>query len=186
MPRIAEIEPTPNPNARRFKLRAPLTRGVTRSYEDRAAASGDALAAALFAVPHVVSVFYVDAYLTVTQDGGVPWPTLERELAPTIREAPAAAPDALLPPEGEPAWVTALAPEDRARIAAIEALLDDQVRPALLRDGGGIVLAGLDGSRLRVRYQGACGTCPSAIFGTLRGIQNFLRTIEPDLELELV
>jgi Fe-S cluster biogenesis protein NfuA len=34
-----------------------------------------------------------------------------------------------------------------------------------------------------VHYQGACGTCPSSISGTLRGIENLLRTIEPDIEV---
>ena len=72
MPKIAEIEPTPNPNARKFVLREPLTHGVSRSYENAEAAKGDALAEALFAIPHVTNVFYVDMWITVTQDGEVP------------------------------------------------------------------------------------------------------------------
>ena len=59
MPKIAEIEPTPNPNARKFVLREPLTHGVSRSYESAESARGDPLAEALFAIPHVTSVFYV-------------------------------------------------------------------------------------------------------------------------------
>jgi Fe-S cluster biogenesis protein NfuA len=42
---------------------------------------------------------------------------------------------------------------------------------------------GLEGDRLLVHYQGACGTCPSSISGTLRGIENILRSIEPDIEV---
>jgi Fe-S cluster biogenesis protein NfuA len=42
---------------------------------------------------------------------------------------------------------------------------------------------GLEGDRLVVHYQGACGTCPSSISGTLRGIENLLRTIEPEIEV---
>ena len=48
MPRIAEIEFTPNPNARKFILREPITYGVSRSYETAEAASGDPLGEALF------------------------------------------------------------------------------------------------------------------------------------------
>ena len=44
-------------------------------------------------------------------------------------------------------------------------------------------ILGRDGDRLVVRYHGACGTCPSSISGTLRGIERLLRTIEPDLEV---
>ena len=43
----------------------------------------------------------------------------------------------------------------------------------------------LDGNQLIVHYQGACGTCPSSISGTLRGIQNLLRSIEPEIEVVL-
>ena len=32
MPKIAEIEPTPNPNAMKFVLKEPLTWGISRSY----------------------------------------------------------------------------------------------------------------------------------------------------------
>ena len=69
MPRIAEIEFTPNPNARKFILREPLTFGVSKSFETAEQAKGDTLAEALFAIPHVTNVFYVDYWLTVTQDG---------------------------------------------------------------------------------------------------------------------
>ena len=49
MPRIAEIEFTPNPTARKFILREPRTYGVSRSYENAEQARGDTLAEALFA-----------------------------------------------------------------------------------------------------------------------------------------
>lgn len=186
MPKIAEIEPTPNPHARRFTLREPLTLGVTRSFESAEEALADPLAAALFAVPHVRSVFYVDTYLTVTQDGTAAWPALERQLAPPIREAPAARRDRPAPSAEVEAWVAALSEEDRRRLAAIQQLLDETVRPALLADGGGLVVTGLVGNRLLVRYQGACGTCPSSYTATLLGIENVLKSLEPHLELACV
>ena len=34
MPKIADIEDTPNPNALKFTLREPLTWGVSHSYEN--------------------------------------------------------------------------------------------------------------------------------------------------------
>ena len=90
MPRIAEIEFTPNPNARKFILREPLSYGVSKSYEDASAAAGDPLAEALFAIAHVTNVFYVDHWITVTQDGKAHWPELLRQLAVPIRDAPSA------------------------------------------------------------------------------------------------
>jgi len=37
-----------------------------------------------------------------------------------------------------------------------------------------------------VHYQGACGSCPSSLAGTLRGIENLLRSIEPDIDVVAV
>jgi hypothetical protein len=90
MPKIAEIEPTPNPNAMKFVLKEPLTWGITRSYDNRGEAQEDPLAAALFDIDHVTNVFYVDHWITVTQDGQADWKELLRQLARPIREAPAA------------------------------------------------------------------------------------------------
>ena len=40
---------------------------------------------------------------------------------------------------------------------------------------------GLEGNTLSVHYQGACGTCPSSIAGTLASIENLVKSIEPDI-----
>ena len=42
MPKIVEIETTPNPNAMKFILKEPLTYGVTRSYDSAAQAKASA------------------------------------------------------------------------------------------------------------------------------------------------
>src|SRR5690349_18629188 len=136
MPKIAEIEPTPNPNAMKFILKEPLTWGITRSYDNAAQAEGDPLAAALFDVEHVTNVFYVDHWLTVTQDGQTEWPELLRKLAPPIREAPAADEQSAdtaaqaFPPTEE------MSEADRERLDKINEILDEQVRPYLQGDGG--------------------------------------------------
>ena len=90
MPKIAEIEPTPNPNAMKFVLKDPLTWGISRSYDNIEAAKDDPLASKLFDIEHVTNVFYVDHWITVTQDGQADWQELMRKLAVPIREAPSA------------------------------------------------------------------------------------------------
>ena len=50
MPKIAEIEDTPNLNAVKFTLHEPLTWGISHSFENAGQAAGDALASALFAI----------------------------------------------------------------------------------------------------------------------------------------
>ena len=60
MPKIVDIDETPNPNARKFLLREPLSWGIAHSYENAQQAQNDALASALFAIAHVSNVFYID------------------------------------------------------------------------------------------------------------------------------
>ncbi len=188
MPKIAEIEPTPNPNAMKFILREPLTWGVTRSYESPAQAVGDPLALALFDVEHVTNVFYVDHWVTVTQDGNADWQELMRKLAVPIRDAPSAEANSaqLAEQSSEAMDPEKLSPEDRARLEKINAVLDEQIRPYLQNDGGDLHVMGLEGNTLSVHYQGACGSCPSSLSGTLAGIESLVRQIEPDLEVVAV
>lgn len=185
MPRIAEIENTPNPNAMKFILKDPLTWGITHSYDNAGQAQDDLLAAALFNIEHVTNVFYVDRWLTVTQNGDADWDELVRKVAAPIRAAPAA--DAQTAATVAAATANAaLSPADQQRLDAINTLLDEQVRPYLKSDGGDLHVVGLAGNLLSVHYQGACGTCPSSISGTLRGIENLVKTIEPDIEVVAV
>jgi Fe-S cluster biogenesis protein NfuA len=186
MPKISDIERTPNPNAMKFVLKEPLTWGTTRSYDDAAQAQGDPLAEALFAIEHVTNVFYVDRWITVTQDGGADWQELLRKLAEPIRAAPAADAQSAATVAAANNSIAELSPEDQQRLVMINALLDEQIRPYLQSDGGDLHVLGLEGNRLTVHYQGACGTCPSSISGTLAGIEYLVKSIEPDIEVVAV
>lgn len=183
MPKIAEIEGTPNRNALKFILKEPLTWGVTHSYDNAEQASGDPLAEALFEIDHVTNVFYVDRWITITQDGGADWQDLARAVADPIRAAPAADTHSAAKVAAAGTEIAGLSPEDQKRLVAINEMLDEEIRPYLQNDGGDLHVLGLDGNKLSVHYQGACGTCPSSISGTLRGIQNMLRSIEPEIEV---
>jgi Fe-S cluster biogenesis protein NfuA len=187
MPKIAEIERTPNPNALKFVLKEPLTWGVSRSYDAPEQAKGDPLAEKLFAVPHVTNVFYVDHWITVTQDGGVDWDTLSRQVAVPIRDAPAA--DAQSRgysgmAMGHPALDDdRLTDEQRAKLMMITDLIDERVRPYLQGDGGDLYVVEMEDHVLKVHYQGACGSCPSSLSGTLIGIEGLVQSVDPELQV---
>jgi Fe-S cluster biogenesis protein NfuA len=181
MPKIAEIENTPNPNALKFILKEPLTWGIARSYDNAGQAGEDPLAAALFDIEHVTNVFYVDHWITVTQDGAADWQELKRKIADPIRLAPAADERSaeIAATAAQPA--ANLSEEDRARLDRINDLLDAEIRPYLQGDGGDVYVLSLEGNKLTVHYQGACGSCPSSLSGTLAGIENLLQSIEPEI-----
>jgi Fe-S cluster biogenesis protein NfuA len=188
MPKISEIEPTPNPNAMKFILKEPLTWGITRSYDSADKAQDDKLAAALFDIEHVTNVFYVDHWITVTQNGQADWQELKRTLAVPIREAPAADAESGQRLQDAEANLdpSKMSDEDRTRLDKINEILDEQIRPFLQNDGGDLYVMGLEGNKLSVHYQGACGSCPSSLSGTLTGIENLVRQIEPDIEVVAV
>lgn len=183
MPKIAEIEGTPNPNALKFILKEPLTWGIVRSYENAEQAEGDPLANALFEIDHITNVFYVDRWITITQDGEANWQDLARAVADPIRAAPAATAESAVAVAAANETLSKLSETDQQRLQKINILLDEEVRPFLQSDGGDLHILGLEENILRIHYQGACGTCPSSISGTLRGIEQLLRTIEPDLRV---
>lgn len=180
MPKIKEIERTPNPDAMRFVLGDPLTNGVTKSFENAQEAESDELASSLFAVDHVINVYYVDKYVTVTQDGKAVWSDLLRKLAPPIREA---TPQNDAVEDEEVHASREVQDTDDPRLQQINQLLDEQVRPYLLADGGGLKILSLEGNRLKVHYQGACGTCPTATSGTLYAIESMVKRIDPEIEV---
>lgn len=48
------------------------------------------------------------------------------------------------------------------KIALIQKVLDEEVRPVLIADGGDVELYDVDGDRVKVLLQGACGSCSSS------------------------
>jgi Fe-S cluster biogenesis protein NfuA len=69
----------------------------------------------------------------------------------------------------------------------IEALLDERIRPYLAGDGGWLEIIDLAENTLRIRYQGACGSCPSSLTGTLMAIENMIRDeIDPEITVVAV
>jgi NifU-like protein len=48
------------------------------------------------------------------------------------------------------------------KIALIQKVLDEEVRPLLIADGGDVELYDVDGNCVQVLLQGACGSCPSS------------------------
>jgi NFU1 iron-sulfur cluster scaffold homolog, mitochondrial len=182
MPKISDIEETPNPNAVKFVLREPVTNGTVRSIASAAEAETDPLAKALFDVGHVVSVFYMDKMITVEKDEEGDWDELLPALAVPIRAAESVASSTDLNAVG--GSIAAVASDD-PRLIKINEILDERVRPALMGDGGYLEVLGLADHTLSIRYQGACGSCPSSLTGTLMAIEGMLKQ-EVDPELEVV
>jgi Fe-S cluster biogenesis protein NfuA len=184
--KVQSIQPTPNPNAFKFLVDQTLAKsGQTLAYSKPEQAQKDVLAQGLFAIPGIETLFFCDNFVTVSMTAQADWRAVAEQVtrlleshvvtephADTSTRAPASDnPLDTLPKGGDPAM-----------LSRINSLLDDRVRPALAGDGGGLQVLGLEGKTLSIRYQGACGSCPSSTSGTLIAIQNLLQS-EIDEEL---
>lgn len=57
----------------------------------------------------------------------------------------------------------------------------DEMRPYLMADGGNVELVEIDGPVVKLRLQGACGSCPSSTMTLKMGIERRLREEIPEI-----
>ncbi|MBA2734727.1 MAG: NifU family protein [Acidobacteria bacterium] len=188
MPKISDIQETPNPNAVKFILKEPVTNGVARQFDSADKAQNDPLAKALFDMSHVVSVFYMDKMVTIEKTDEGDWDELLPQLAVPIRATESTATTTTTPGTSSDAaslgGSLAAVMSDDPRLAQINEILDEKVRPALMSDGGYLEVLGIKDNTLSIRYQGACGSCPSSLTGTLMAIEGMIKQeVDPELEV---
>lgn len=56
-----------------------------------------------------------------------------------------------------------------------------EIRPYLIADGGNVALHEIDGNVVRLKLQGACGSCPSSVMTMKMGIERSLMEKIPEL-----
>ena len=62
----------------------------------------------------------------------------------------------------------------------VETVLDE-LRPYLMADGGNVELVEIEGPIVKLRLQGACGSCPSSTMTLKMGIERRLREKIPEI-----
>jgi len=174
---VEDVDLTPNPHALKFILNQRLLNLETRQFPDKNSANDDPLAKGIFEIDGVASVFYMDKFVTIEKNKDANWGQIQRPFIEFLKAF-----DVNLIPEEKELKVSDESQNELLK--QINELLDHKVRPALAGDGGGLEVIGLDGNQVKIRYQGACGSCPSAISGTLMAIEGLLRRdINPTLEV---
>ena len=188
MPKIAEIELHAEPERDEVHPQGAADLRRLRVLREREQANGDELAEALFDIPHVTNVFYVDHWITVTQDGGADW----HELAAQARRAdPRGAGGRGAVAELTPRSAAGACRRSTTRCSRRGAQARHDQRdarraecvPYLQGDGGDLYVVDLEGNVLKVHYQGACGSCPSSTLGTLAGIEGLVQSVAPELQV---
>ena len=84
-------------------------------------------------------------------------------------------------PAAQSAAVDGATDDPRAlTIPNVERVLDE-LRPYLMADGGNVEIVEIDGPVVKVRLQGACGSCPSSTMTLKMGIERKLREAIPEV-----
>ena len=173
---VEDVDLTPNPHALKFILNERLLKVETRQYPDKQSAQSDPFASGIFNIEGVVSVFYMDKFVTIEKSPNSNWGQIQRPFIDFLKTFD----QSLIPEENKIDKNI----DDSELIKLVNNLLDQKVRPALAGDGGGLEVIGVDGYTVKIRYQGACGSCPSSISGTLMAIEGLLkRDINPAIEV---
>ncbi len=175
-----DIQPTPNPNALKFILNVPVKNTGNSTYRSPSECGDNVLALELFKIRGIDQLHFFENVIAVTKFSYEDWQTVEVAITKTLMEQmPLHNPDYNDPnPEAERR--ANLSPE----LLEIEQILDRTIRPGLQGDGGDIQALTYSENILMVKYQGACGTCPSSATGTLEAIKGILRDdFNPDIEV---
>jgi len=170
-------ERTPNPQSIKWVLSKEIVpAGTTASFQTAVGSDVSPLAARLFALDGIESVFLASHFATVGKREELAWTDLAQGVVDAIKAHVACA---------EPALGPAFAPESTASAGGIEerikAILENDIRPAVAMDGGDVVFAGYHDGVVEVALQGSCAGCPSST-ATLRfGIEARLREEIPEV-----
>ncbi len=174
---VEDVELTPNPHALKFILNEKLLNLERRHFASKTDAANDALASGIFQITGVVSVFYTEKFITIEKSKGTNWGQVQKPLINFLKTFDRA----LIPAEKN---MQPANENESELLKQINEILDNRVRPALAGDGGGLEVLGIDGLKVMIKYQGACGSCPSSINGTLRAIEGLLRRdVNPSIEV---
>ena len=173
-----KVQVTPNPNAKKFVLSKDVKSEGKVTFSSIDDCHHIDLARELYLLTNVTQIHFFENVVTMTQNGLSNWEALETNAKKVLQD---------FLPDHDPKFLTAeeeyrkdLTPERQI----VEELLDQHIRPHLRMDGGDIEVLDLEGNLLTIRYEGACGSCPSAQTGTLDAIRSTLRSeYNPNLDV---
>ena len=185
---VENIELTPNPRSVKFNLDQTVIDSGSKTIQEGGFLETDAFAHNLFALDIVEMVFIRENFVSVTLVAADLW-VIFKDKVKIIIEA-----DLAKYEDGDEDVSSSVLDDfdmekypqlsDEEKIIIVEAVLDSSIRPALANDGGGLEVIEVEGPIVRIRYQGACGGCPSSTGGTLRTIENHLRSqLDPEIKV---
>ena len=170
-------ERTPNPNSIKWVLGRRIVEGSAGAYFDSQPTREDSpLAYQLFQIDGVVGVFFAANFATISKRDDVEWLDIAAPIAEALKTHLGS---------GDSALGSSYCGDEAAiggdLVKRIRRLLDEEVRPAVARDGGDIVFAGFREGVVELHMRGACSGCPSATATLKLAVESRLREEIPEV-----
>ena len=179
-----QTEDTPNPETMKFLPGREVSPTTPFEFTSEAESQSSPMAASLFLLKGVKTVFLGADFVAVTKSPETDWSVLKPQVLAAIMDlyvsglpvidlgAQTSTPDEAVY-EGETAEI----------VAEIKELIEKRVRPAVANDGGDIVFEKFDAETgvVTLHMRGACAGCPSSTITLKSGIENMLRHYVPEV-----
>lgn len=172
-----QTEQTPNPATIKFIPGQVVLAQGSAEFKDASDTLRSPLAARLFRIDGVASVFFASDFVSVTRNRDGDWSFLKPQILAAIMEHYLSG----LPVIEGPAGTIDNGIESEL-ILQIRELLDTRVRPAVARDGGDIDFVKFEDGVVWLHMKGACAGCPSATATLKLGIENMLKHYVPEVK----
>lgn len=189
-PVLIYTEQTPNPESLKFVTNKMLYAGTADFKNKELAAEHSPLAAELFALPYIKSVYICNNFITLTKEMNYAWEDLMirtkefiknyiNEDKPIINEGFA---DAMIAIEEKRMSEIAYSDDDGELVNRIREMIDTYVKPAVEMDGGNIEFKSYNDGIVTLIMQGACSGCPSSTVTLKSGIEAMLKRMIPQVK----
>lgn len=182
--KIINVEETPNPAALKFIMDGPVlasgSLSISSGEDDEEYTGDNPMARALFKVG-AVELFLCQNYVSVTLFAANAWEHFMNDVKSAIEKHLLSPGEKPAEKKNEGSFVNSIdrgsfpSLPDNEKELIIESLMDEIIRPALANDGGGLEVLKVEDNKVTIKYQGACGSCPSSTGGTLAAIERALK-----------
>ena len=183
-----QTQSTPNPATLKFLPGQDVSPGTPYEFISLEEAAASPLAAALFGINGVRTVFLGSDFVSITKSDEADWSHLKPQALAAIMDhfvsgAPVIAETHGRPPESADEDDVAYEGETAEIVAEIKELIATRVRPAVANDGGDIIFKRFDADTgiVHLTMRGACSGCPSSTMTLKQGVENLLRHYVPEV-----
>ncbi len=174
-----QLEWTPNPNTLKYVIDQPLIPSGAVAFRDRQSAKGKSpLAEKLLDIEGVSAVMLGTNFVTITKGEAGEWDAMNVAVMGALEKHLSA---------GEPVTIGEVtsghsAANDSEIEQQIRDILDEEIRPAVMSDGGDITLDRFENGIVYLHMRGSCSGCPSSLMTLKMGIEERLRASIPEVD----